>query len=180
MKEFKLYDNYMTYSVLGGLALMYGLVLSLCGFFVYKFLILEQNPEVYLLLAMFLIPLVLVSFLASRQKVFSRYFIRCTINGEGIHCHGFLWGHFILPWNSVHTFGVQSRSYSYQSVKLLFFSTSQTEKTSSKELALITKNRLVFQYRNSVWEVLSSCMPEDMKIKLQDAIEHQNDGIFKR
>lgn len=181
MKKFWLYDHSTTYTIIGGLVFIYILCLSLCGFFIYKFIIHDRNESsVYILLAVLLIPLVIIPIAAHRQNMLSRYLIRCNFDVIGIHCRGLFWGKFSIPWESIHTYGVQSSSYSYQSFRFLYFSTKKAEIESMKEIAMVTKDRLVFQYRESIWNELKLFMPKDINNNLKDALDQQQNKYYKR
>ena len=66
----RLYDKQTTFTVIGGILLMYGLCLGLCGFFVYRFLIRTFDPAVYLLLAIVLCPLIQIGRASCRERVY--------------------------------------------------------------------------------------------------------------
>lgn len=181
MKKFGLYDHSTTYTILGGLAFIYILSLSLCGFFIYNFILHGKNElSVYVLLILFLIPLTIIPITAHRQNMLSRFLIRCNFNAAGIHCQGLFWGTFFIPWESIHTYGIQSSSYSYQSFRLMYFSTKKADVESSKVKVMVTKCQLVFQHRASLWNELNLYLPKDIKNNLQTALEQQQNKYYKR
>ena len=46
--------------------------------------------------------------------------------------------------------------------------------------ALVKSDRIIFQYRPSIWAVLTEYMPRDMVKRLDDVIRNERGGHFRR
>ena len=186
MKHYKLYDNYSTYFILGGLGVLYALTLGLCSFFVKQFvfdLIAETgSPDwsVILLLAIFLLPtFVIIPILSSKSHALTRYLLRCSFNEEGIYCFGLFWKSFSIPWDSIRTYGIQGYNYAYSSLVFLFFNTEK-EYYKKENIAQISTSRIVFQLRDGIIPPLLEFMPLDIRVGLEKAIKESRDTYIQR
>lgn len=183
---YKLYDSFMTYYILGGLALWYVLSIGLCCFFTKRFLIdaIRKNGSfdgtVLILYFIFLVPLIAISVGQRKEHGIDRYFVRCTFDKEGIHCFGLFWKAFDLPWENIRTYGLQGYSFSYCSIVFLFFNTEKEIFKDKKQIARISNNRVVFQFRDEIIPPLMENMPEDMKKRLKEAVAAKRDCFVQR
>lgn len=48
------------------------------------------------------------------------------------------------------------------------------------ELLRIGRDRIIFQYRESIWAALTEYMPKDMIKRLDDVIRNERGGHFRR
>lgn len=178
-KRYKLYDNYTTYFILLGLGFYYVLVI---GLDVWAFC---ASDDVSSWIPFFLIitcPAVLTIVLAYKPQGFSRLLTRCSFDAEGIHCLSPRWGRFTLRWDEIRTYGFYGYSFSYMSMPFLYFSLDPAEYAPQNggEVARIGRDRIIFQYRPSIWAALTEYMPRDMVKRLDDVIRNERGGHFRR
>ena len=178
-KRYALYDNYTTWMILGGMAGMHLLYLWVCYRFFLKWQE-TQEPSWWGLIGMFLAICAVVDILGI--PFFPRFLMRCRFSTEGIFCSGMHWGKYLIPWSEIHVYGTCTSSYSYVSMKMLFFSTDKQELGPKNvgEAMRVHRGRLVFQRRKGFDEALYRYMPEDMKKKLQYVVERDQAGFFRR
>ena len=61
------------------------------------------------------------------------------------------------------------------------YSTGSSEKyKNGGEVARIGRDRIIFQYRPSIWAALTEYMPRDMVKRLDDVIRNERGGHFRR
>ena len=85
-KKISIYDPYTTWGIILGLTLMYTMTIALTGFFAWKFLIIDCDPSVIILLFVINSPWIVVTVLLSRDKLINRLMLRLAFSSEGIHC----------------------------------------------------------------------------------------------
>ena len=100
-KRYKLYDNYTTYYILVGIALMYALLAAL-NIWIYKKC--DAVSEKIALMLVLDIPGCIFLVLAYKPQVLSRFLTRCSFDAEGIHCRSPRWGRFTLRWDELRTY----------------------------------------------------------------------------
>ena len=178
-KWHKLYDNYSTYYVSGAIALMYALIIAL-NIWIYREC--DVVSEKIALMLVLDIPGCIFLILANKPQVFSRFLTRCSFDAEGIHCRSPRWGRFTLRWNEIRTYGFGVNSFSYMSASFLYFSRNEVEYVpkNGMELLRIGRDRIIFQYRPSIWAALTEYMPRDMIKRLDDVIRNERGGHFRR
>lgn len=123
-KRYKLYDNYTTYYILVGIALMYALLAAL-NIWIYKKC--DAVSEKIALMLVLDIPGCIFLVLAYKPQVLSRFLMRCSFDAEGIHCRSPRWGCFTLRWDEIRTYGFGGNSFSYMSASFLYFSRNEVE-----------------------------------------------------
>ena len=177
-KRYKLYDNYTTYYILVGIALMYALLAAL-NIWIFHAPDLSFSIPCFLLLTC---PAVLSIVLSYKPQGFSRLLTRCSFDAEGIHCRSPRWGRFTLRWDEIRTYGFGGNSFSYKSIPVLYFSLNKAEYVpkNGMELLRIGRDRIIFQYRPSIWAALTEYMPRDMVKRLDDVIRNERGGHFRR
>ena len=178
-KWHKLYDHYSTYYVLVGIALMYALLAAL-NIWIYKKC--DAVSEKIALMLVLDIPGCIFLVLAYKPQVLSRFLTRCSFDAEGIHCRSSRWGRFTLRWDEIRTYGFGVNSFSYMSASFLYFSRNEEEYVpkNGMELLRIGRDRIIFQYRPSIWAALTEYMPKDMVKRLDDVIRNERGGHFRR
>lgn len=178
-KRYKLYDNYTTYYILVGIALMYALLAAL-NIWIYKKC--DAVSEKIALMLVLDIPGCIFLVLAYKPQVLSRFLTRCSFDAEGIHCRSPRWGRFTLRWDEIRTYGFYGYSFSYMSMPFLYFSLDPEEYAPQNggEVARIGRDRIIFQYRPSIWAALTEYMPRDMVKRLDDVIRNERGGHFRR
>lgn len=177
-KRYKLYDNYTTYYILVGIALMYALLAAL-NIWIYR----ECNvvSEKIALMLVLDVPGAAFFILANKPQAFSRFLTRCSFDAEGIHCRSPRWGRFTLRWDEIRTYGFGVNSFSYMSASFLYFSRNEEYvPKNGMELLRIGRDRIIFQYRPSIWAALTEYMPKDMVKRLDDVIRNERGGHFRR
>ena len=177
-KWHKLYGNYITYLILVGLGLYY---ISLIALDIWIF----HAPDLSFSIPCFLLltcPAVLSIVLSYKPQGFSRLLTRCSFDAEGIHCRSPRWGRFTLRWDEIRTYGFYGYSFSYMSMPFLYFSLDPAEYAPQNggEAARIGRDRIIFQYRPSIWAALTEYMPRDMIKRLDDVIRNERGGHFRR
>lgn len=123
-KRYKLYNNYTTYYILVGIALMYALLAAL-NIWIYKKC--DAVSEKIALMLVLDIPGCIFLVLAYKPQVLSRFLTRCSFDAEGIHCRSPRWGRFTLRWDEIRTYGFGVNSFSYMSASFLYFSRNEAE-----------------------------------------------------
>ena len=178
-KWYKLYDNYTTYYILVGIALMYALLAALNIWIYRECGVVSEKIALMLVLD---IPGCIFLILANKPQVFSRFLTRCSFDAEGIHCRSPRWGRFTLRWDEIRTYGFYGYSFSYMSMPFLYFSLDPAEYAPQNggEVARIGRDRIIFQYRPSIWAALTEYMPKDMVKRLDDVIRNERGGHFQR
>ena len=80
------------------------------------------------------------------------------------------------------TYGFYGYSFSYMSMPFLYFSLDPAEYAPQNggEVARIGRDRIIFQYRPSIWAALTEYMPRDMVKRLDDVIRNERGGHFQR
>lgn len=186
MKHYGLYDNSSTFFVLGGMGMLYVLTLCLCSFFIKQFVfdsiaaIGSPDLSIIPLLTVFILPpFVIIPIISRKSHALSRYLLRCHFSKEGIYCFGFLWKSFLIPWESIHTYGIQGYSFAYASPVFLFFSTEK-EYYKKERIAQISTSRIVFQLRDDIIPPMLEFMPLDIKARLEEAIKGSRDIYMQR
>ena len=178
-KRYKLYDNYTTYFILLGLGFYYVLVI---GLDVWAFCASDDASSWIPFFLIITCPAVLTIVLAYKPQGFSRLLTRCSFDVEGIHCRSPRWGRFTLRWDEIRTYGFYGYSFSYMSMPFLYFSLDPAEYAPQNggEVARIGRDRIIFQYRPSIWAALTEYMPRDMVKRLDDVIRNERGGHFRR
>ena len=177
-KWHKLYGNYITYLILVGLGLYYISVIAL-DIWVFHAPDLSFSIPCFLMLTC---PAILSIGLSYKPQGFSRLLTRCSFDAEGIHCRSPRWGRFTLRWDEIRTYGFGVNSFSYMSASFLYFSRNEVEYVpkNGMELLRIGRDRIIFQYRPSIWAALTEYMPRDMVKRLDDVIRNERGGHFQR
>lgn len=186
MKHYGLYDSHSTFFVLGGMGMLYVLTLGLCTFFIKRF-VFESfaatgvvDWSVIPLLMVLMIPsFVVIPILSRKEHALDRYLLRCRFTQEGIYCFGLFWKPFIIPWESIRTYGMQGYGYSYVSMVFLFFSTER-EYYKKERIAHISQSRIVFQLRDEIISPLLEFMPLDMRFRLEKAVRGSQNIYIQR
>ena len=186
MKHNRQYDKNSTFLVLGGMGMLYVLTLGLCSFFIKQFVFdsigATGTPDLSIipLLAIFILPpFVIIPIISKKTHALDRYLLRCRFSKEGIYCFGFSWKSFLIPWESIRTYGLQGYNYSHASLVFLFFS-AEKEYYKKENIAQISTSRIVFQLRDDIIPPLLEFMPSDIKTRLEEAIKESRDIYIQR
>ena len=178
-KWHKLYDNTATYYIFGIVMLIFGSLTAL-NIWIYR----ECNvvSEKIALMLVLDIPGCIFLILENKPQVFSRFLTRCSFDTEGIHCRSPRWGCFTLRWDEIRTYGFYGYSFSYMSMPFLYFSLDPEEYAPQNggEAARIGRDRIIFEYRPSIWAALTEYVPKDMIKRLDDVIRNERGGHFRR
>lgn len=174
----RLYDKSTTYSILGGIVFLHGIILGLCIFWIYRFLIITYDPSVYLLIGGIIGMLVFCDILLHQSHVVGRFLIRCKFDETGIYCYGLGWKSWRINWADVCFYGIEG--FSQYNFGILFISADANEKFDVKRYADITPLRIVFQVRDEIWQDLERYMPNDMKQKLFACSQKRHDCFYLR
>lgn len=167
-----------TILVVGGMIIYHCLAIALCVFFAYKFLFVDYNASVFLLLIILIGPIIICDILAGKMQVLGRFLVRCRVDSEGIHCifPGKRWS---IKWADIHIFGITGFA-DFGQTGVVFFSTDLREKYQKDKLTLISSKRIVFAYNERQWNRFSIDMPDDIRNKLQQAISNTRDCYYRR
>lgn len=174
-----IYNKKMTYFVTSGLALFHLLVVGLCIYWSYTFLIASFDPSVFPLLALFIGMTVLLDVITSRNQAVSRFFVRFKTDANGIHCAGLGWKKWSIFWADIHVFGVLGYTPD-TGMGIIFLSTDQNEKYSREKCVSISRQRIVFEADERIWKELSLHMPSDIMSKLRNSIDKKQDCYCRR
>ena len=174
-----LYNRQTTFTVIGGILLMYSLCLGLCGFFLYRFWILTFDPAVFLLLGILLCPMMIFPILSRKSHAFGRFLLRCRFSETGILCRGLGWNSFTLRWEDICLYGIDGyRKHGSNSMGILFLSTDPDEHYDPKHYADINTHRIVFEVRDEIWDKLGTYMPNDMKKHLMSCATSKRNCFY--
>ena len=172
-----LFDKKITYMVVCGMLFYHVLVVGLCSFWIYRFLIQTYDPSFFLLLAMFFAMTIVCDVLLYRVQGLRRLLIRVKGDERGIQCVIFR-KKWHISWNDIHIFGVFGFS-EQTSMPLAFLSCNAQEKYHRSKLAVVSTNRLVFQIGHTGWTHICQFMPQDMKNKFEKAIYAKQDCFYR-
>lgn len=153
--------------------------LSLCTFWVYKFLVVSYNPDAYFLILLFLAGIVVLDFYAARKRAFSRFLIRCSTNASGITCRQLGRKSWTIHWNEICTYGTTGYSFKGANCKIVFFSTNSNESGEKSNLFEISKGRIIFEIRPALIDELGPYLPVEMKRNLSIAIRESRNSFYR-
>lgn len=181
-KKISIYDPYTTWGIILGLTLMYTMTIALTGFFAWKFLIIDCDPSVIILLFVINSPWIVVTVLLSRDKLINRLMLRLAFSSEGIHCFVLGKEKYTIAWGCIHTYGIIGYSTVYISKEMIFFSTNRKELVAKTltEANVVSQNRVVVQIRPDSWRTLAKFLPLDMLDKLSYSLSKKEDCFHKR
>ena len=171
-----LYNKLDSWYVVGVLSFLHVLTAALCVFFIYRFMIVNYDSEVWVLLLMFIVPLVIIDVGLYRFQLISRFLIRCYFDEKGIHCVLGLKKWNIL-WDDICFVGVTG--FSATGVGIIFLSTDKGEYFNKKKAIMISDKRIVFEANDKIWSNLSTYMPPKMRDRLQKAINERRECDFR-
>lgn len=157
-------------------------IISLCAFFLYRFLILTFDPMVFPLLLVFILPWGYTLHESLRTGYLQRLFLRFGVDKTGIHGSYLGWKPFVISWDSVRTYAVFAQTdYRYPHT-LIMFSTDPDELAPPNYVAAnqVNPGRLIVVYRDDVWDALKSNMPVDMEKKMSYALERKQSCFCKK
>lgn len=175
-----LYRRSSTYFVLFGMILMHVFIVFLCSFFCYRFWYQEFDPAVFLLLAMFIIPTVAVHILSHPHQALSRFLVRCRVDVKGLHCFGVGWRRWDIAWQDICVYGIQWQGSSDYPYGLIFFSKDTKESFNIKRYTILNPDRVVFEVRPELWQLLCQFMPQDICGKLGWSMESKRNSFYRR
>jgi len=173
-----LFGKKNTIMVIGGIVFLHVLDGMLCGFFVYKFMMITFDPGVFVLLFVLLGPLVICDTMAKNTQAFSRFLVRCTMDSEGIYCTSIA-KKWRIRWDDICIFGVTGFSSTLKK-GIAFLSSDSDEKYQKKTLTHISQKRLAFSVEDGIWENFRAYMPEDIRKKLEKSINNTYDCFYRR
>lgn len=89
---------------------------------------------------------------------------------------------YVPPMCDLDYYSIGVNSFSYMSASFLYFSRNEEEYVpkNGMELLRIGRDRIIFQYRPSIWAALTEYMPRDMIKRLDDVIRNERGGHFRR
>ena len=174
-----LYNKKDSALVVGGLVFLHCLVAILCAFWIYKFIFLEYNEGVWFLLVLFVGAITICDILICQVQGFRRFLVRCNVDDKGIHITEPGRKSRRIYWEDISVFGITGFSSPMKS-GILFLSCDTSEKYDVKQVININNERIVFQVNEEKWNKISVYMPDDIKRKLQVAIEKKVDCFCRR
>lgn len=175
--RFSLFNKKDTYLVVGGMVFYHLIVLVLCSFWIYRFIIVSYDPDVFVLLALFFFGTILCDILLSKVQGFSRFLIRCVVDKQGFHCQNCFGKSWKLNWADVQSYGLQC-VYSDFSYNLLYFSRDKHVK--SLDFSDISSDRISFQIDFIRWDAIKWFIPSDIRNNIQTAIDSKKSCFFSR
>ena len=175
-----LYTPSTTLLVICGFASIHLLILSLCVFWIYKFMIISYAVDAFLLLALFLGILVTLDLYAAKKNMFTRYFTRCFISKEGILCRQFCGKSWNVEWDNICVYGTYTYTFSYASCEIIFFSMNPNEAATAETIFSINRSRIFFELRDGLFDDLGIYMPDKMKKQLSIAIRERRNSYYRK
>lgn len=172
---FSLYNKSDTYLVVGGMVFYHILVLGLCAFWVYRFAFVSYNPDVFVLIAIFVFGTMLCDILLSRVQGFSRFLIRCKINKQGFTFHKPFGKSYQIDWTDIQSYGLLCL-YSDFSYNLLYFSKCKHER--NVKTSEISAERISFQIDPMKWDAIKWYIPSNISANIQIAMDSKRSRSF--
>ncbi len=179
--RFYLYDKNTIATVYGGMLFLNGILVALCVFFTVRFA--GDHDPGWIILDVFLMLVMVFTFLLSlKGNAWRKYCISCSVDENGIYCRGLLWHPFTIRWEDVRTCGIYTYNVSYIRKTVIVLSKDLHEKDPQKveEVNFISRERIAIECRPGVWEILSKFLPNDIRKKLDDAVDHKRNAFFRR
>lgn len=174
----KAYKLSMAIIVIIGLVVVHAFVACLIVFFIYRYLIMQNDPGMYLLIGFFVLDMCAMDILAYRAGVFRKLFLKIRTTEKGITCYGFLVQKYEIAWSDVQSYGVASKMFAYP---MIFISVEAEKNTKlAFQFEKYSKKRITMQVLDGTWEELSRYMPLDMKRNMGNALRTHSDRRFFR
>ena len=164
--------------VIGGIVFFHVLVACLSIFWIYRFLIIDFDPGVFVLLGIFVFGTTITDIMLCRIQGFSRFLIRCRVEKNGIYCSRIGLGKWTILWKDIHVFGTIGSALP-GNVVLIFLSTDTGEKYSKENCVRISQKRIVFQSTATIWKSISEYLPGDIKTKIDNALNGKYDCFYR-
>lgn len=174
-----LYNKKTTYSVIGGLLFLHVLCFGLSMFFIYKFMFLTYDPAVFVLLIIIIGSVMLVDLVSNRTQAISRFFLRCTLNKDGIICRGPGFKAWNIRWDEICFYGISGFTLPYR-MGIIFLSKNPKEVFNKDKFAELTNQRIVFEACDETFDKLRIYMPTEMQDRLLVSMKSQKDCCFRR
>ncbi len=177
---YALYNNYTTFMLTAGVLAMY---IGSCWLIVFftKFSIVKGDLSAAIFMPILLfVPLGIFSQQMIVHRLPARLFARCQFDEEGIHGYYILWGRFFVGWDDIRTYGVFNSSAGYVSMDLFFFSKDPGEVDNKKTRFLLSRDRVLFEYRPTLWAAISEYAPEDIVKNLEYSFDTRTPCFMKR
>ena len=176
----RLYSFRSMYSVVIGIPFMHFFVICLCAFFVQRFLIESYDPQVLILLVIFLGSLIYVDIELYRLKIYHRCFVKFKVDNIGICCYGVCVKSWKIAWNDIRAYGITGYDAKNQPYALIYLSKNAHEENSFKQKILINNQRVVIQIRDDTVVALNQHMPQDIKKRITKAMGQKTDFFCRR
>ena len=167
------------YMIIWGIPFIHLLDLGLCGFFVNRFLIKTYDPDVFLLLFLFLGMLILIDVLSIKYRIVQRCFLRFQMDHEGLKWYLIKAKQTSLAWSEIQTYGIVGYDRINQPYAFVFFSKNSRERNDLQQKMHLSDQRIVIQIRKETLCIMEQYLPRDMK-KILSAIETKQDCFYRR
>lgn len=173
--------------LIGGFGFMHALSIGCMVFFIVRF---GMKNVYFWLMALILIgPLVYVDYFLYKNLLIYRSFLKYQFKEDGIHCSGLGVRQFVIPWNTIRTYGLggvfkeitdlYGRPLTDKHGFSLFFFSQEPYETFN-EIPYNRKSQMILEYRKDAWQAATEYMPDDMKNNLENCIRDRRDGLFRR
>lgn len=165
--------------VVGGLIFYHLLVIALCLFWIYRFLILTFNPGVILLLAMFGVSTAVCDCMLHKVNGFGRFLVCYRFSREGILYMKLGKKTQQILWTEIKAFGIYGFADTHQ-FPVVYFSKNWGDGSVPDGGMAPLEHMIQFRLSKAIWEKHSCYFPSDVVEKLKKAVVTQRDCYIKR
>ena len=173
-----IYDKKTSYAVIGGLAGLHILVATLCGFWIYRFLIISYDPSVFVLLALFAGMTILCDVLVFKIQIVQMCLTRCYLNQTGVYSSILGIKRWSLLWDDICFFGIEGYATGTGMV-ILFFSCDAKGFSKKQDMFRLSDKQVFFQISKDRWNRICQHIPPHMQKKLQKSFEREQDCYYR-
>ena len=171
-----LYNKKDTYMVIGGIVFYHLLVFALCVFWFYKFIIVEFSATVIALLLFFFLMTILCDYLLARVQGFSRFFSKCKIDSDGLHCYYCLKKKWDISWRDISIYGIHGFDSNSLYITLYFTKAATLHK---QDIFKLCDSLISFQLNEKRWGKIKNYIPSDICTNIQRSLHEKRDYFFR-
>ena len=171
-----LYGKKETFLVVGGIFFLHLFVIALCIFWCWKFLWINNDSGVFVLIFMFVGGLIICDVLLARVQGLSRFLVRCKVDCTGIHCSIPLVKRWHIAWVDIRTYGLLGLSDPVSYAQCFLCTDSSI--MDSNNLTILSDKRILIQINSPLWFAVIECIPLDIKRNLLKALKGGHDRSF--
>ena len=173
-------DKYSNYVLMIEYPALCAVILCIMGFFIYKFIIVGYDPQVFWLLGFIFAGFITLLAMEFSNQLVRKTFVRCEFDKTGITCSGFLWKKWKVRWDDICLYGVFGNAPNSKTFSFVYFSTDKNEKFHKKKTLRLNNKRILFQIREDLWHPMEEFMPKEIKQNIKYAFFTKKEMSFKK